>query len=457
MKRHDIDMLNGPLWSKLLLFALPLMASSLLQLLFNAADVIVVGRYAGDASLAAVTSTGSLVNLLVNLFMGLSIGTNVIAAHGFGRGDDEALQKVTHTAILVGLIGGVILAVVGFFSVRFFLELMESPENVIDLSTLYLKIYFLGMPAMLVYNFGSSLLRARGDTRRPMIYLAIAGVINVVLNLILVIVYHLDVAGVAIATILSQYISCFLVIRCLTLETGALHLDLKALSIDPNTLKNIAVIGLPAGLQGMVFSISNMVIQSSINSFGDIVMAGSGAAANIEGFVYVSMNAFYQTCLTFTGQNYGAGKPKRVNRVILLCLGYVTFFGLIFSNLAYLFAPQLLHIYSPSSEVVAQGILRMTYVCVPYFLCGLMDTLVGALRGLGASLVPMCVSVVGVCGFRLVWIFTVFQSIRTPECLYISYPISWTATALIHLCCLLVVRRRANQKMEAALLQSTAQ
>ncbi|MDE6107651.1 MAG: MATE family efflux transporter, partial [Oscillospiraceae bacterium] len=289
---------------------------------------------------------------------------------------------------------------------------------------------------------------AGGDTERPMVFLAVAGVINVILNLILVIVFHLDVAGVAIATIVSQYISCFLVIRCLTKEKGPLHLDLKGLRIDPMILKNIATIGLPAGLQGMVFSMSNMVIQSSINSFGDVVMAGSGAAANIEGFVYVSMNAFYQTCLTFTGQNYGAGKPKRVDRVITLCLAFVTVSGILCGALAYVFADPLLHIYSPSDEVVAQGIVRMTYVCLPYFLCGLMDTLVGGLRGLGTSIVPMCVSIIGVCGFRLVWIFTVFQAVRTPPCLYISYPVSWIATAIIHACCLLVVRKKAYKRMD---------
>ena len=445
---HDIDMLHGPLWSKLLLFALPLMASSVLQLLFNAADVIVVGRYAGDASLAAVTSTGSIVHLMVNLFMGLSVGTNVIAAHALGREDDQALEKTVHTAILISLIGGVILTVAGFFLCPILLRIMESPHNVIGLSSLYLRIYFLGMPAMLAYNFGSSLLRAQGDTQRPMIFLAVAGVINVILNLILVIVFHLDVAGVAIATIISQYISCALVLFCLTRETGPLHLDLRRLRIDLTALKNIAVIGLPAGMQGIVFSLSNMVIQSSINSFGDTLMAGSGAAANIEGFVYVSMNAFYQTCLTFTGQNYGAGKPKRVDRVILLCEGFVAVAGMVSGGIAYAFARPLLHIYSPSDEVVAWGILRMTYVCLPYFLCGVMDVLVGALRGLGTSLVPMCVSIAGVCGVRLMWIFTVFRAVHTPQCLFLAYPISWTATALIHFCCLLFVRKRAYKKIE---------
>lgn len=450
MKKHEIDMLNGSLWSKLLLFALPLMASGILQLLFNAADVIVVGRYAGDASLAAVTSTGALVNLLVNLFMGLSIGTNVIAAHALGRNDHEALRKVTHTAILVGFISGVFLSFFGFFTVRTLLELMDSPANVIDLSTLYLQIYFLGMPAMLVYNFGSSLLRARGDTKRPMTFLAISGVVNVILNLILVIVFHLDVAGVAIATTVSQYISCFLVLRCLMHEEGALHLELRELSIDLPTLKNIAVIGLPARLQGVVFSLSNTVIQSSINSFDDIVMAGSGAASNIEGFVYVAMNSFYQTCLTFTSQNYAAGKTKRVDRGILLSLLYVTVAGLVCGVGAYCFATPLLHIYSPSDEVVAQGIIRMTYVCLPYFLCGIMDVLVGALRGLGASVVPMCVSVVGVCGFRLFWVFTIFREIHTAPCLYFSYPVSWVITGVVHFICLLVVRKRAYRKIDLA-------
>lgn len=444
---HELDMCSGPLAPKLLLFALPLMLSSILQLLFNAADVIVVGKFAGDASLAAVTSTGSLINLLINLFMGLSIGANVTVAHAIGHGDEERAARAVHTSVVISLVSGLFLALAGFFAARQFLEWMGSPENVIGLSTLYLKIYFLGMPASLFYNFGSALLRAAGDTRRPLNYLSAAGVINVCLNLLLVIVFHLDVAGVAIATIISQYISALLVLRCLLRETGPLHLDLGRLRIDKEVFLNIVRIGLPAGFQGVVFSISNVVIQSSINSFGDIVMAGSGASANIEGFVYMGMNAFYQTCLTFTSQNYGAGKCDRVDKVLLWCQLYSFITGLVLGNLAYLFGPQLLSIYSPNPDVIAQGMVRLLYVSAPYALCGIMDVMVGSLRGLGWSVAPMFVSVVGACGLRLLWIATVFQLYRTPQCLYFSYPVTWVITGAVHILCFLIIRRKAYARV----------
>lgn len=446
-KNHELDMCNGSLAPKLLLFALPLMLSSILQLLFNAADVIVVGKFAGDASLAAVTSTGALINLLINLFMGLSIGANVTVAHAIGHRDERRAAKAVHTSVLLSLISGVFLAFVGFFAARQFLEWMGSPENVIGLSSLYLRIYFMGMPASLFYNFGSALLRASGDTQRPLHYLSVAGVINVCLNLLLVIQFHLDVAGVAIATIISQYISALLVLRCLLRETGPLHLDPGQLRIDREVFFGIVRIGLPAGFQGVVFSLSNVVIQSSINSFGDIVMAGSGAAANIEGFVYMGMNAFYQACLTFTSQNYGAGKCDRVDKVLLWCQGFVILTGLLLGNLAYLFGPQLLSIYSPSSDVVDQGMVRLGLVAAPYFLCGIMDVMVGSLRGLGWSVAPMFVSVIGACGMRLLWIATVFQLHRTPQCLYFSYPVSWIITGAVHILCFFIIRRKAYARV----------
>lgn len=446
-KRYEIDMLNGPLGPKILRFALPLMASSILQLMFNAADVIVVGKFAGDASLAAVTSTGSLINLLVNLFVGFSIGANVVVAQAIGHGDPDRTAKTVHTSILLALVGGLFLALFGNLTAPRLLRLMSSPENVIGLSSLYLRIYFLGMPGMLCYNFGSALLRANGDTQRPLRFLTIAGVVNVILNLLLVIVFHLDVAGVAIATTVSQYISGGLVLRCLMGETGPLHLDLKGLRFDRDVLGNIIRIGLPAGFQGIVFSLSNVVIQSSINSFGDTVMAGSGAQANIEGFVYVGMNAFYQACLTFVSQNYGAGQPERCDRSLLWCQGYVIAAGLLLGGLATLFGSQLLNIYTGSPEVIAQGLIRARYVCLPYFLCGIMDVMVGALRGLGWSVVPMFVSMIGACGLRLLWIATVFQVHRTPEWLYVSYPITWIITGSVHIICFLVIRKKAYAKV----------
>ena len=448
-KHYELDMCNGPLAGKILTFALPLMASSVLQLLFNAADVIVVGKFAGDTSLAAVTSTTSLINLLVNLFVGLSVGANVAVAHALGSGDVRRTEKTVHTAIFLSMISGVILAVFGFVMARQLLEWMDSPENVIGLSTLYLRIYFIGMPATMVYNFGSAILRADGDTRRPLNFLLVAGIINVVLNLVTVIIFHMDVAGVATATAISQYVSAFLVLRCLMEEMGPLRVDLKQLRMDRKVMERIIQVGLPAGFQGVVFSLSNVVIQSSINSFGDVVMAGSGAGASVEGFVYAAMNAFYQTALTFTSQNYGAGKTDRVDRVLMLCQGYVLITGLVVGNLAYLFGGQLLSIYSSDPAVIQQGLIRMAYICRPYAVCGMMDVMVGALRGLGWSIAPMIVSLLGACGLRLLWVATVFQIYRTPEMLYLSYLVSWAITGGVHVVCFLFIRKKAYAKIDA--------
>ena len=441
--RHQLDMCHGSLADKILMFALPLMASSMLQLLFNAADVIVVGQFSGKESLAAVGSTTSLINLLIALFVGLSVGANVVVARNLGAQRPKIVSRSVHTSILLALVSGALLGVFGFIMARQLLEWMSSPEDVIDLSTIYLRIYFLGMPATLTYNFGAAILRAQGDTRRPLYYLMVAGVVNVVLNLFTVIVLKMDVAGVASATTISQYISAGLVLRCLTKEEGPLRVNLKKLRIDKAILGHIMAIGLPAGFQGMVFSLSNVLIQSSINSFGSTVVAGSAAANNIEGFVYQAMNAFYQTNLTFTGQNYGAGECKRVDKSLLYCQGFVILTGLVLGNLAYFFGHSLVSIYNPDEAVIQQGIIRLGYIARTYALCGIMDTMVGSLRGLGYSVVPMVVSLIGACGFRILWIFTIFQVDRTSENLYISYPISWIITGAVHIVYFLYVRRKA--------------
>ena len=400
---YQIDMCNGPLAGKLLVFAVPLMLSSLLQLLFNAADVVVVGRFAGKEALAAVGSTSSLINLLVNLFVGFSVGTNVVVARDLGAGRGDDVRRSVHTSITMALFSGAVLLVAGVLLCRQMLEWMSSPADVIDLSTLYLRIYFLGMPANMLYNFGAAILRAQGDTRRPLYFLTIAGVVNVVLNLFFVIVVQMSVAGVALATIISQYISATLVLLCLMRDKGILHVELRSLCFDLRVVKRILQVGLPAGFQGVVFSISNVVIQSSINGFGSTaIVAGSSAAANIEGFVYVGMNAFYQTAITFTSQNYGACKCDRVNRIMLLCLSFSATVGLIMGWGAVLLGHPLASIYAPGDEeVIAQAILRMKITCTTYFLCGLMDTQVGVLRGLGYSVLPMVASLVGACGLRL--------------------------------------------------------
>ena len=447
---YQMDMVHGPLAGKILLFALPLMFSSILQLLFNAADVVVVGRYAGEAALAAVGSTSSLINLLVTLFVGFSVGTNVVVARDLGAGRPEQVRDGVHTAVAIALISGVLLTVLGLAAARPLLVLTASTPDVIDLATLYLRIYFCGMPVNMLYNFGAAILRAQGDTRRPLYFLAIAGVTNVALNLLFVIVLEMSVAGVALATIISQYISALLVLQCLIRDKGALRLDLKKLGLDKRVIIRICQVGLPAGFQGIVFSLSNVVIQSSINSFNSTaIVAGSSTSSNIEGFVYTGMNAIYQTCLTFTSQNYGAGKCRRVDRTLLLCLGYVTAIGLALGNLAVFLGPQLASIYAPGEpEVVAQAVLRLQYVCSLYFLCGIMDTMVGVLRGLGYSVVPMVVSMVGACVTRLVWVATIFQVYRSPEVLYLSYPVSWTITLTVHMLFFLFIRRHAYAKVQ---------
>lgn len=451
--RYEIDMTHGPILKKLLLFTVPLILSSILQLLFNAADVVVVGRFAqqGDLCLAAVGSTGSLTSLIVNMFVGLSVGTNVVAARAWGSGDHKAMEDSVHTSMLVSIVSGVILAVVGVIGARVFLEWMNTPEEVIDLSSLYLRIYFAGMPANMIYNFGSAILRSVGDTRRPLIYLIIAGVLNVILNLFFVIVLHMDVEGVALATIISQAVSATLVVICLMRSEGGLRLTLKKLRIAGDTLKEIARIGLPAGFQGVLFSISNVMIQSSINAFGATVMAGSSAAGNLEGFVYVGMNAFHQAAVSFSSQNLGAGEYKRIWRIAVVCQVCVTVVGLLMGVGVWFFGSELLRIYTTSQEVVNAGLVRLSYVCLPYALCGMMDVMTGSLRGIGYSVTPMLVSILGICVFRVAWIATVC---KLPACsdidfVYLSYPISWIITLIAHTICFVWAMRRVKVKLNA--------
>lgn len=445
-KKYEIDMCSGPLLGKILIFYVPLMLSGILQLLFNAADIVVVGRFAGNEALAAVGSTGSLTNLIVNLFIGLSVGANVLVARFYGANQKDELKEMVQTAVATSVISGILLIFAGFFASRPALALMGTPEDVISHSVLYMRIYFAGMPFMMAYNFGAAVLRAVGDTKRPLYYLLIAGVVNVVLNLLFVIVFSMGVAGVATATVISQAISAALVIRCLIRSEGVYRLELKGMRIVPDKLIKMFQIGLPAGLQGALFSISNVLIQSSVNSFGSVAMAGNTAGSNIEGFVYTAMNAFHQSAVSFCGQNYGARKYKRVGRVLLICELLVIAVGLLLGNGAYLAGGTLLKLYSADSEVISYGLLRMRYICVTYFLCGMMDVMVGALRGIGYSIMPMLVSLTGACLFRVVWIYTVFQQYRTLECLYISYPISWALTFAVHLICFIIVYVRLLKK-----------
>ncbi len=445
-KKYEIDMCNGPLFGKILLFTIPLMLSGILQLLFNAADMIVVGRWVGPDALAAVGSTGPLINLIVNVFIGLSVGANVLVARYYGGGQKKELSEMVHTAVLTSVICGVILIFVGFFVTPYALKMMSVPADVFDQSLLYLRIYFAAMPAMMLYNFGAAILRAVGDTRRPLVFLTIAGVANVLMNLLFVIVFSMGVAGVALATAVSQVISAILVVRCLMHSDGPYKLSLKNLRISPQKFFMMARIGLPAGVQGAVFSISNVLIQSSVNSFGTNAMAGNSAAGNLEGFVYTAMNTLHQTAVSFVGQNYGAKKYKRIGTIALQCVTIVTVVGLVFGNALYLAGNVLLKLYAKEAVVIEYGMRRLLYICCPYFLCGVMDTLVGCLRGMGRAIMPMFVSLAGACLFRVVWIYTIFEQNRSLETLYISYPISWIITSLVHLTCFLIIYRKIRKQ-----------
>lgn len=436
MPKLKRNMLDGPLLPSIIQYTIPIILTSILQLLFNAADMIVVGRYCGSVSVAAVGATGSLTQLIINLFVGLSVGTGVTVAQAIGADEKDNISKIVHTTIPTAIISGVILTIIGMLLSERMLLMMDTPDNVLPLSALYMKIYFAGIVFTMLYNFCASILRAAGDTRSPLIILTISGILNVLLNLLLVIVFHMNVAGVAVATVISQALSAALVILTLMRRIDACRLVIKRIRIHLPQLKMILRIGLPAGINSSLFSISNVIIQSSVNSFGDIFMSGNAAAANIDGFAYVAINAFAQTSINFIGQNKGAGQYGRILKTLLICLACVTTVGIAVGVVAYTFAPTLLSFYiTDSPEAIAYGIVRITWVCVPYFLCGLMDSTTGALRGLGASITPMIVSILGVCGIRIGWIYTIFQlpQYHTPAGLYVSYPISWIITFFIEL------------------------
>lgn len=432
-KEKNNDLTSGPLTIKIIKFIIPLMLTGILQLLYNAADSIVVGHYDGSSALAAVSSVGALINLLVNAFMGLSVGAAVVVAQDYGAKDYEGVSKTVHTSYLISIIGGIVVGAIGLIFSRQFLIWMESPEDVLPLSTEYLMIYFAGTPANMAYNFGASILRSVGDTKRPLYFLTISGLVNIVLNLVLVIVFHMGVAGVAYATIISQILSAVMVIVYMMKSKDCVRFVPKNMRIYGDKLKKMLYIGLPAGFQGTVFSLSNVVIQSAVNSFGSLVMAGNGAASSLEGFTYTAMNSVYQASLTFVGQNVGAKKYNRINKVQGVCLVLVTIIGLVFGVTTYCLGEPLLSIYLPNDpEAIPYGIIRMSYIALPYFLCGMMEVMVGGQRGMGMSFIPMINALLGSCVLRIVWISTVFAADPTLFTLYISYPISWIVTTLAH-------------------------
>lgn len=440
--KYEIDMCNGSIMDKLISFSLPLMLSSILQLMFNAVDIIVVGRFSGSQALAAVGSTTALINIFTNLFIGISLGANVLAARYYAAGRDKEMSETVHTAITLALISGVIMAFVGLIFAKGALELMGTPGDVIQLSTLYMRIYFLGMPFFMLYNYGAAILRAVGDTKRPLIFLIISGCTNAVLNMTLVIIFGLGVAGVAIGTVISQLISCVLVLRCLYHSEASYQLRFSKLSIKSAYLKPIFQVGIPAGIQSTVINFSNALLQSSVNSFGSTAMAGYTAANNVLGFLYVSVNAITQACMSFTSQNYGVGKYKRMDRVLLDCLILTVGVAGVLGGGAYLFGAQIMRIYTQDPEVIACGLEILAITTVPYFLCGIMDLFPGSLRGMGYSAVPMILSVIGTVGTRIFWIFVAFPQHRSLYFLFISYPDSWAATIVMQVICFYFVRKR---------------
>lgn len=449
--KYEIDMCNGTLMDKLIVFAVPLMISGVLQLMFNAVDIIVVGRYSGSQSLAAVGSTTALINIFTNLFIGISLGANVLAARFYAAGRDEEMSETVHTAIMVALISGVVMALVGFVLSRKALELMGSPDDVIDLSTLYMRIYFLGMPFFMLYNYGAAILRAVGDTRRPLLFLIVAGIVNAVLNVILVVKFHMAVEGVAIATVVSQFISCVLVLWCLWKSESSYQLRFSRLRINVSYLGQIFQVGVPAGIQSVVINFSNALLQSSVNSFGSTAMAGYTAANNLLGFLYASVNSVTQACMSFTSQNLGVKKFERMDRVLIDCGIISLVIAGTVGTTFYLFGPEILQIYTKEPDVIQAGMEIISITTIPYFLCGIMDLIPGALRGMGRSGVPMVLSIIGTVGTRIVWIYGVFPRYRSLFILFISYPVSWIITISLQVVCFLLVRKqiRASYVPEA--------
>ena len=443
--KYEIDMCNGSILDKLVSFSIPLMLSGILQLLFNAVDIIVVGQFTGNEALAAVGSTTALINVFVNLFIGISLGASVLAARFYATGQEKEMTETVHTSITLALISGIAMGIIGVIAAKGALELMDTPDNVLNLSTLYMRIYFMGMPFFMLYNYGAAILRAVGDTKRPLLFLIISGATNVVLNLLLVIQFHLGVAGVAIATVISQCISCILVLRCLYLSDGCYQLRFNKLGMKTRYVKQIFQIGIPAGIQSTIINFSNVLLQSSVNSFGSVAMAGYTAANNILGFLYVSVNSITQACMSFTSQNYGVRKFKRMDKVLLECLGLTVIVALVLGGGSYLFGAELMHIYTKSTKVIECGVDIMLYTTVTYFLCGIMDLLPGALRGMGHSTVPMILSVIGTVGTRIVWIYVIFPCHRSLDFLFISYPVSWLLTIVMLVICFYFVRKKVHK------------
>ncbi len=448
--RFEMDMTSGSIMPKLISFAFPLMASSILQLLFNAVDVITVGQFTGSEALAAVGSTTALINMLINLFTGISLGTNVLAARFFATKQDKEMSDTVHTSVLFALISGVSMALIGILLARPLLTLMDTPDNVIDQSVLYMRIYFAGMPFFMLYTYCAAILRAIGDTKRPLIFLLISGAINTGLNILLVVKYDMGVAGVGIATVVSQLISCVLVMICLLKAEGAYRLDFRKLKIVPKHLFTIFKVGIPAGVQGTVINFSNVLLQSSVNPFGSDAMAGYTSANNILGFLFVSINSVSQSCMSFMSQNYSVKNYDRMKRVMRDCVILEVIISVVLGSLTAIFGHQLLSIFSKSEDVIAHGMSILIITSSTYVLCSIMDMVPSALRGMGYSTIPMMFSIIGTVGTRIVWIYKLFPHNKTLDFLFISYPVSWAVTVLMQLTYYIIVIRIVKKKLTAA-------
>lgn len=440
--KYEIDMCSGPLLGKLISFSIPLVLSSNLQLLFNAVDVIVVGKFSGSTALAAVGSTTALINIIINLLLGISLGASVLTGHFFALKDHKSMADTVHTSMTFALVGGLVVGIIGILLGGEALQLMGTPDDIYKQAALYIRVYFIGIPFFMIYNYGAAILRGVGDTKRPLLFLVIAGIINAVLNMILVIIFNMGVLGVAIATVFSQFLSCLLVLRCLCKTNGSYKLHFSQLRINPIYLKKLVKIGLPAGLQAMVINFSNILLQSSVNSFGGIAMAGYTAANNIFGFLYATINSFATTCMNFMSQNYAAKKTKRMDKVLWECIFLSVTVTIILGGTVYIFGEQILGIYTNSSEVIKYGMEVFLYTTATYFICGLMDLFPGAMRGMGVSTVPMILSVIGTVGIRIFWIYCIFPFHRSLDVLFISYPLSWIVTVIMQIICFIFVRRK---------------
>lgn len=455
MKKYEIDMSNGSILPKIFAFTLPLMLTGILHLLFNAADIVVVGKFAGDESLAAVGSTTSIVNLFVNIAMGLSVGVNIIVSIAYGAKNYEKIHRTVQTAVLTSLILGVIVGGLGYIFAKPILFLMDTPNDIIDKAADYLKIYFLGMPALLIYNYIAAILRAFGDTRRPLIFLFTAGIINVILNLIFTIVFRMDVKGVAIATVISQTFSMVLILRCLIKTNDCYRYNIKEVKIYPKELFEMVKFGFPAAATSSLFSFSNMIIQSSVNTFGSVVIAGNSIASSIEGFVYTSMDSVSQATLTFTGQNYGAKKYKRLNPILFNGIILVTLFGLSLGLMSLVLDDFLFGIYTNSSAVIAAAKVRAWVIMPTYFMCGIMNVFIGSIRGHGYSILPTVISAVGILAVRLIWVYTIFSAFRDIRILYSSWGVSYLVVIIAFTISYIIIHNKIMKKdaLEQSLLR----